>query len=79
MIERLLQAALISVWQPSSGGETRWAEKLTEQQHLLLCFHVQETRKEEGLTDCSSDRLKVHQQEVRRFNDSREKYLLGNL
>lgn len=78
MIERLPQAALITVWQPSSSGEIRWAENQTEQ-HLLLCLHVQETREKECLTHCSCDRRQVQQQEVRRFSDGREKNLPDNL
>lgn len=67
MIERLPQEALITFWQPCSSVETRWAENLTEQQHLLHGLHVTRDERRRGFNRLQLNRLEVQQHKVRRF------------
>lgn len=73
MIERLPQAALITVWQPSSSVEARWAENLTEQQHLPHCLHVTRGERRRGFNWLQLDGLKLQQHGVRRFSVTAER------
>lgn len=73
MIERLPQEALITFWQPCSSVKTRWAENLTEQQHLLHGLHVTRDERWRGFNRLQLDRLEVQQHKVRRFSVTAER------